>query len=463
MPTFKSNSADWLIKKNSAYTKRAKIGIDENIVKDISVQKKEPSWMTEFRLESLKIFKAKKLPKWGPDLKDLDFTKIYYYLKPLKKAVKSWQELPIDIRQTYEALGIPKAERDFLAGVSAQYESEVLYKSLKQNLKRQGVIFLDTDTALKKYPKLFKQYFGKLVPANDNKFSALNSACWSGGSFVYIPSGVKLELPLQAYFRINAQNMGQFERTLIIVEKNSFLHYVEGCSAPIYSSASLHSAVVEIFVHEGASVRYTTIQNWSPNVYNLVTKRARVEKNGSMQWVDGNLGSKVTMKYPSCYLVGEGARGETLSLAYASKNQYQDTGAKMLHLANNTKSRIIAKSVCRKSGQTSYRGLSYIQKGAKNCQTKTICDALILDDKSVSNTYPTMKIQEQHSTVEHEASVSKIAKEQLFYLQSRGLTKERAEGLIINGFLEPIIKELPMEYAVEINRLISLEMEGSVG
>jgi len=456
-------SQDWLIKQESAYVNQSQKGVDALMVKRLSQQKNEPAWMLQFRLKALSHFLKRKMPEWGPDLSQLQFNNLYYYLKPLKKAVNSWQDLPTNIRQTYEALGIPQAEQNYLAGVSAQYESEVLYKSLQSNLKRQGVVFLDTDTALQKYPSLFQQYFGKLIPPQDNKFAALNSAVWSGGSFVYIPKGVKVSLPLQAYFRINAQNMGQFERTLIIAEKDSSVHYIEGCSAPLYTTASLHSAVVEIFIHEGACVRYTTIQNWSPNVYNLVTKRARVEKNASMQWVDGNLGSKVTMKYPSCYLVGEGARGETLSLAFASKNQHQDTGAKMLHLASNTSSRIIAKSVCRTGGQTSYRGLNYIQKGARNCHTKVVCDALIMDERSRSDTYPTMKVKEPCSKVEHEATVSKIGQEQLFYLQSRGLSPQRAEGLIVNGFLEPIVKELPLEYAVEINRLISLEMEGSVG
>ncbi len=456
-------SSEWEFKQPSVYTKKAQKGIDGIMVEKLSRAKKEPGWMREFRLKALTVFNDKPMPGWGPNLSELNFKHLYYYLKPLKKAVKRWQDLPKDILNTYEAIGIPQAERDYLAGVSAQYESEVLYKSLQSNLQRQGVIFLDTDTALKQYPRLFLRYFGKLVPPQDNKFAALNSAVWSGGSFVYIPKGVKVALPLQAYFRINAQNMGQFERTLIIAEKNSEVHYVEGCSAPLYSTASLHAAVVEIFVHEGARVRYTTIQNWSPNVYNLVTKRARVEKNAVMQWVDGNLGSKITMKYPSCYLVGEGARGETLSLALASQGQYQDTGAKMLHLAPNTSSRVIAKSVCRKGGRTSYRGLNYVQPGAHNCRTKVNCDALIMDQLSRSDTYPTMKIKEKHSRVEHEATVSKIGESQLFYLQSRGLSLNRAEGLIVNGFLEPIVKELPMEYAVEINRLISLEMEGSVG
>lgn len=463
MVNFKARTADWAIKQPIDYVGKSQKGLDALLITRLSQQKHEPLWMQQLRLQALSVFKEKKLPDWGPNLSGLNFENLYYYLSPLKKAVKRWQDLPQDIRQTYEALGIVQAERDYLAGVSAQYESEVLYKSLQTNLASQGVIFMDMNTALAKYPEIVKQYFAKLVPLTDNKFAALNTAAWSGGSFVYVPSGVKISLPLQAYFRINAENMGQFERTLIIAEKNSSVHYIEGCSAPLYSSASLHAAVVEIYVHEGATVRYTTIQNWSPNVYNLVTKRAKVEKKATMQWIDGNLGSKVTMKYPACYLVGEGARAETLSLALSSHNQYQDTGAKMVHLAKNTSSRVIAKSVCRKGGETSYRGLNYVQKGAFGCRTKVTCDTLILDKKSRSNTYPTMKVKEPNAIVEHEATVSKVGKEQLFYLQSRGLSEHQAEGVIINGFLESIIKELPLEYAVELNRLISLQTEGNVG
>ena len=462
-PVSDTHTKQWQFRFASQYASAAKKGLDYQLIHRLSKQKNEPSWMLEARLKAYEIFKLKKLPRWGADLSELDFKNIFYYLKPHTAQVQRWQDLPSDIRQTYDYLGIQKAEKNFLAGVSAQYESEVLYKSIQKNLSEQGVVFLDTDSALKQYPAIFKKYFGKLIPAGDNKFAALNTAVWSGGSFVYVPEGVKVDLPLQAYFRINAENMGQFERTLIVAEKNSSVHYIEGCSAPIYSTASLHSAVVEIYVNEGAKVRYTTIQNWSPNVYNLVTKRAQVNTKASMQWIDGNLGSKVTMKYPSCYLIGEGARGEVLSLAYAAKGQHQDAGAKMLHLANNTTSRIISKSVSKQGGHTSYRGLNYIKKGAKNCQTKVVCDALILDELSRSDTYPTMKVDEQRAKVEHEATVSKLTEEQLFYLQSRGLSQERAESLIVNGFLEPIIKELPLEYAVEINRLISLQMEGSVG
>jgi len=456
-------SKDWGFKSGSEYTRKAKKGLTEKLIRRISGNKREPAWMLAKRLLAYQIYLQKTPPKWGAALSGINFEDIYYYLKPQAKKVKRWEDLPPDILSTYNYLGIPKAEKNYLAGVSAQYESEVLYKSIQKELTKKGVVFLDTDSGLKKYPEIFSKYFGKLIPPGDNKFAALNTSVWSGGSFVYLPAGVKVTLPLQAYFRINAEGMGQFERTLIVAEKGSSVHYIEGCSAPIYSTASLHSAVVEIFVEEGASVRYTTIQNWSTNVYNLVTKRAAVAKNGSMQWIDGNLGSKVTMKYPSCYLQGEGARGEVLSLAYAGAHQHQDAGAKMLHLASNTTSRIISKSVSKNGGRTSYRGLNYVKKGAKNCQTKVVCDALILDASSRSDTYPTMKIQEQLTKVEHEATVSKIGQEQLFYLQSRGITKERAESLIVNGFLEAIIKELPLEYAVEINRLIKLEMEGSVG
>lgn len=458
-----THTKEWAINSSSPYTKKAKKGLDIEMVKTLSKKKGEESWMLEKRLLALSIFEKKKLPTWGADLSGLNFESIYYYLQPNANLVDKWEDLPKDIKKTYEYLKIPEAEKNFLAGVSAQYESEVLYKSIQKSLTKLGVVFLDTDTALKKYPDIFKEYFGKLVPASDNKFAALNTAAWSGGSFVYVPKNVKVALPLQAYFRINAESMGQFERTLIVAEEGSSLHYIEGCSAPIYSTSSLHSAVVEIFVKKGARVRYSTIQNWSPNVYNLVTKRALVEEGGSMQWIDGNLGSKVTMKYPSCYLVGEGAKGELFSLAYAGASQHQDTGAKMLHLANNTTSRIISKSVSKKGGRTSYRGLVYIKRNAKDCQTNIVCDALILDKESRSDTYPTMKIDEQQSKVEHEATVSKIKDEQLFYLETRGFTRERAESLIVNGFLENIIKELPLEYAVEINRLITMEMEGSVG
>lgn len=461
MPSTHTNQ--WDFKSDTDYAFIADKGLTKEIVRQISSRKKEPAWMLEFRLKALEIYHKKHMPEWGGDLKGIDFQNIHYYLQSQEKQAKSWEELPADIRKTYDYLGIPEAEKKFLAGVSAQYESEVLYKSIQKELTRQGVVFLDTDSGLKEHPEIFRKYFGKLIPPGDNKFAALNSAAWSGGSFVYIPKGVKVTMPLQAYFRINAQNVGQFERTLIVAEEGSYVHYIEGCSAPIYSTSSLHAAVVEIFVKEGAHVRYTTVQNWSPNIYNLVTKRSRVEKNAVMQWIDGNLGSKLTMKYPSCYLVGERARGEVLSIAYAGKGQHQDAGAKMFHLAPHTSSRIVSKSISKDGGRTSYRGLVHVKRGAHNSKTKVVCDALILDKNSRSDTYPTMSIDEQKVQVEHEATVSKIGEEQLFYLQSRGIKKERAEALIVNGFLESVVKELPLEYAVELNRLMMLEMEGSVG
>jgi Fe-S cluster assembly protein SufB len=441
---------------------KAQKGLSEEVVRNISKAKNEPEWMLDFRLNSLKYFIKKELPKWGPDLSKIDFDDIYYYLKPLTDSKRTWEEVPDSIKKTFERLGVPQAESEFLAGVKAQYDSEVAYSSLLKELEDDGVIFLSTDEALRKYPELFKEYFGKLIPFSDNKFSALNSAVWSGGSFVYIPKGVHVKRPLQAYFRINAQKMGQFERTLIIADEGSFAQYVEGCTAPVYSTDSLHAAVVEVFVKKGARFRYTTIQNWSNDVYNLVTKRARVEKDGVMEWVDGNLGSKVTMKYPSCYLIGEGARGEMLSIAYAAEGQHQDAGAKMMHLAPDTSSRIISKSVSLNGGRTSYRGMVEVSPAAKNAKCRVECDALILDEDSASDTFPLMRINESSANIEHEATVSKIGEEKLFYLKSRGLTEGEAMGLIVSGFIEPIVKELPMEYAVELNRLIELEMEGSV-
>ncbi len=438
-------------------------GLSEEKVVELSKIKKEPKWMREFRVKAFKIFLEKPLPNWGPDLSSINFDEIHYFVKPTEKPVKSWEDLPEEIRRTYELIGIPEAERNFLAGVSAQFESEVVYENVKKELERMGVIFCDMDTALKKYPDIVKEYFGKLVPPNDNKFAALNSAVWSGGSFIYVPKGVKVPYPLQAYFRINAQRMGQFERTLIIVEEGSFVHYVEGCSAPIYSTDSLHAAVVEIFVKRNARARYTTIQNWSMNVYNLVTKRSVAEENAFMEWVDCNIGSKVTMKYPSIILKGKGARGEVLSLSYASENQHQDTGAKVFHLAPNTSSRIISKSVSREGGRTSYRGLVQVVPGAKKSNVYVSCDALILDSKSRSDTYPYMKIQESDTNVQHEATVEKIDEEKIFYLTSRGIKRQEAESLLVNGFIEPITKELPLEYAIELNRLINLEMIGTVG
>jgi len=445
------------------YVYKPQKGLSQEVVQKISQIKHEPEWMLNFRLKSLQIFEQKKMPTWGPDLSNIHFNNIYYYIKPTEHLEKNWEDVPADIKNTFDRLGIPQAEQEQLAGVKAQYESEVVYGSLLKELSDLGVIFLDTDSALKKYPELVKEWFGKIIPPSDNKFSALNSATWSGGSFVYIPKGVQVKRPLQAYFRINAKNMGQFERTLIIADEGSFVSYLEGCTAPLYSSDSLHAAVVEIVVKKNARVRYTTIQNWSGDVYNLVTKRARVDAGGVMEWVDGNIGSKVTMKYPSCYLVGDGARGEMLSIAYADAGKHQDTGAKMLHLAPNTSSKIISKSISLNGGRTSYRGLVHISESAKNAKAKVECDALILDDSSASDTFPVMRIDESSAQVEHEATVSKVGHERLFYLMSRGLTKDEALSLIVNGFIEPIVKELPLEYAVELNRLIELGMEGSVG
>ncbi len=449
--------------KPERYVYRTKRGLDSDVIDQISKQKNEPVWMRDFRQKSYAMFRQKPMPTWGGDLSGIRFEDIYYYLKPTDKKASSWQDLPEEIKDTYDKIGIPEAEKKFLAGVSAQYESEVVYKSIHETLRKKGVIFLDMDSGLREHPEIVKKYFGTVIPYADNKFAALNSSVWSGGSFVYVPKGVHVELPLQAYFRINAANMGQFERTLIIAEEGSFVHYVEGCTAPIYSTDSLHSAVVEIIVKKGARVRYTTIQNWSTNVYNLVTKRAKVEEEGVMEWVDGNLGSKLTMKYPSVYLVGRKARGEVLSIAYAGANQHQDAGGKMIHIAPETTSQIISKSISKSGGRTSYRGLVQVYPGAKSAKSKVVCDALLLDEASRSDTYPTMKIDEQRVQIEHEATVSKIGDEQLFYLESRGIAKGQAESMIVNGFIEPIVKELPLEYAVEMNRLIQLQMEGSVG
>ena len=442
---------------------KAKKGLSSRVVEEISEIKREPVWMRDFRLRSLGIFGRKPLPGWGADLSRIKFDELYYYLRPTGAQVKSWKQVPDSIRKTYERIGVPQAERKYLAGLKAQYDSEVIYGSLREDLEKLGVIFLGMDEALSKYPDLVREYFGTIIPPLDNKFAALNSAVWSGGSFVYVPRGVSVPLPLQAYFRINARSMGQFERTLIIAEEGSFVHYVEGCTAPVYSTDSLHSAVVEIIVKRGARVRYTTIQNWSRNVYNLVTKRAWVGEDGVMEWIDGNLGSKVTMKYPSVYLMGKGARGEVLSLAYADSGQHQDAGAKAVHAAPYTSSVITSKSICRGGGRTSYRGLLEINPGAVGSRANVRCDALILDPQSRSDTYPTMKINEKQSSVAHEATVTKVGEEQLFYLQSRGLSADEAVGMVVNGFIEPIIKVLPLEYAVELNRLIELEMEGSVG
>ena len=442
---------------------KAQKGLSSRVVEEISSIKGEPAWMRDFRLRSLGIFGKKLLPNWGADLSRIDFANLYYYLRPTDTQVKSWSKVPDSIRKTYERIGVPQAERKYLAGLKAQYDSEVIYGSLREDLEKLGVLFLGMDEALSKYPDLVREYFGTIIPPMDNKFAALNSAVWSGGSFVYVPKGVSVEMPLQAYFRINAKNMGQFERTLIIAEEGSFVHYVEGCTAPVYTTDSLHSAVVEIIVKKGARVRYTTIQNWSRNVYNLVTKRAWVGEDGVMEWIDGNLGSKVTMKYPSVYLMGKGARGEVLSLAYADSGQHQDAGAKAIHAAPYTSSMITSKSISRGGGRTTYRGLLEINPGAVGSRSNVRCDALILDPQSRSDTYPTMKINEKQSSVAHEATVTKVGEEQLFYLQSRGLSADEAVGMVVNGFIEPIVKVLPLEYAVELNRLIELEMEGSVG
>lgn len=440
-------------------------GLTPEIVRSISKMKNEPEWMLNFRLRALDIFNKKPMPTWGNCklLNDIDFANIYYYIKPSEKQEKNWDDVPEGIKNTFDRLGIPEAERKFLAGVTAQYESEVVYHSIREDLEAQGVIFLDMDSALREHPELVKEHFATIIPPADNKFAALNSAVWSGGSFIWVPSGVKVEIPLQAYFRINAENMGQFERTLIITEPGSFVHYIEGCTAPIYTTDSLHSAVVELIAKPGSHIRYTTIQNWSKNVYNLVTKRAVAQANAKVEWVDGNLGSKLTMKYPAIYLTGEGAHGEVLSVAFAGSDQHQDAGAKMVHAAPNTTSVVVSKSISKDGGRTSYRGLVKVYPGATNVKTSVKCDALLLDEHSRSDTYPTMEIDEKDVSIEHEATVSKIGEEQLFYLMSRGLSQDDATAMIVNGFFEPFTKELPLEYAVELNRLIQLEMEGSVG
>lgn len=438
-------------------------GLDEAVINAISTHKNEPDWMRNFRLQALEVFRQKSMPNWGADLSSLDFDDIYYYAKPSEKKWDNWDDVPDNIKNTFERIGIPEAERKFLSGVGAQYDSEMVYHSMRESLTKQGVIFSDPETALQTHPELVKKYFGTIIPYNDNKFAALNSAAWSGGSFVYIPPGVQVDVPLQAYFRINSQNFGQFERTLIIADEGSFVHYVEGCTAPVYATDSLHSAVVEIIALEGARVRYTTIQNWSGDVYNLVTKRAVAHKNATVEWVDGNIGSKRTMKYPAVILAGEGAHGEVLSIAFAGKTQEQDTGGKIVHAANNTSSVITSKSISKDGGTASYRGHIKVEEGVRGARSHVICDALILDPDSTSNTYPYMDILSSDVRIEHEAKVSKISESQLFYLMSRGLSEEEASMMIVNGFLEPLVKQLPMEYAVELNRLIELEMEGSVG
>jgi len=445
------------------YVFKPKRGLDENVVREMSWMKGEPQWMLDNRLKSLRAFDKRPMPNWGGDMSEIYFNDIFYYIKPTNAQVDDWDDLPDAIKNTYEKLGIPEAERKYLAGVTAQYESEVVFHRNREDLERQGVIFCDMDTALREYPEIVKQYFGKVIPRNDNKFSSLNSAVWSGGSFIYVPPGVNVEMPLQAYFRINAENMGQFERTLIIADEGSNVHYIEGCSAPVYTSDSLHSAVVEIVVKPSARVTYTTIQNWSSNVFNLVTKRARVEAEGHMEWIDGNIGSRLTMKYPSVVMVGPKASGEVLSVAYAGEGQHQDTGSKMIHAAPETTSKIVSKSISKDGGKTSYRGLVHVEPDAYGCKAHVQCDALILDENSVSDTYPYMEIGAQDANIGHEATVSKVADEQLFYLMSRGLSEEQAMSMVVNGFIEPVTRTLPMEYAVEWSRLIELQMEGSVG
>jgi Fe-S cluster assembly protein SufB len=445
------------------YVYKPKRGLNEEIIKEISWMKGEPQWMRDFRLKSYKHFLRRPMPNWGGDMSEIYFDDIFYYIKPTEKQVDAWDELPESVKRTYEKLGIPEAERKYLAGVTAQYESEVVFHRNREDLEQLGVIFCDMDTALREHPEIVKAYFGRVIPPNDNKFSSLNSAVWSGGSFIYVPPGVKVPMPLQAYFRINAENMGQFERTLIIADEGSYVHYVEGCSAPIYTSDSLHSAVVEIKAKKGARVRYTTIQNWSTNVYNLVTKRAIAEEDAVMEWVDGNIGSKVTMKYPSIYLMGKGARGEVLSVAYAGKGMHTDAGGKAIHAAPYTTSVITSKSVSKDGGRTGYRGLVRVEPEAHHAKSTVRCDALILDDESRSDTYPYIEVEEETAALGHEATVSKVGDDQLFYLMSRGLSEVEATAMIVNGFIEPITRELPMEYAVELNRLVELQMEGSVG
>ena len=438
-------------------------GLTPMVIKQISELKKEPRWMLDYRLNSYKIFLEKPDLTWGADLSGLDYNDIKYYVSHSDKSETNWEDVPDDIKNTFDRLGIPEAEQKFLSGAGGQYDSEVVYHDMKKELTEQGVIFSDPETAFKEHPDIFKEYFGTVIPSLDNKFSALNSAVWSGGSFIYVPPGVKIDYPLQAYFRINSESMGQFERTLIIADEGSQIHYVEGCTAPTYTKASLHSAVVEIICKKNSRVRYSTIQNWSGNVYNLVTKRAIAEEGAIMEWVDGNLGSKVTMKYPSVYLNGEGSHGEVLSIAFAGEGQHQDAGGKIVHNAPNTTSKIISKSLSKDGGRTSYRGLVKVAKNAINVKSNVICDALILDDKSQSDTYPYIEIDSDQVNIEHEATVSKIGEEQLFYLMSRGITELDASAMIVNGFIEPLVKELPMEYAVELNKLIQLQMEGSVG
>lgn len=442
---------------------KSRKGLDEDVVRQISARKAEPDWMLEFRLKALKHFQARPMPAWGPNLGDLDLDDIYFYVKPTDSEGKTWDDVPETIKNTFNKLGIPEAEQKYLSGVGAQYESEMIYHSVKEELSDQGVLFLSIEEGLRQHPELFREYFSTIIPIQDNKFAALNSAVWSGGSFVYIPPGLKVDLPLQAYFRLNAANIGQFERSLIIADEGSQVHYVEGCTAPTYLTNSFHSGVIEIVVKKNARVRYTTIQNWSSNVYNLVTQRAKVYENGTMEWVDANLGSKITMKYPSCYLMEPGAHGEILSVAFAGPGQHQDAGGKAIHFAPNTSSKITSKSISRGNGRSSYRGLLKIHPNAEGSKSNVVCDALLLDPESRSDTYPYIEVDAQDVTLGHEATVSKVGDEQLFYLMSRGLTEDEATSMVVSGFIEPLVKELPMEYAVEMNRLIQLQMIGSVG
>ena len=452
---FKDSSNDYFFKSQK--------GLNQDIVRKISQMKGEPQWMLDYRLKALVHFLQRPMPTWGADISGLNLQDIYYYVKPTEGSEKSWDDVPDEIKNTFDKLGIPEAERKFLAGVGAQYESEMVYHSIQEHLEKKGVIFLSIEDGLRQYPEMFRQYFGSVIPIEDNKFAALNSAVWSGGSFVYVPKGIKVDLPLQAYFRLNIANVGQFERSLIIADEGSQLHYVEGCTAPQYTTDSFHSGVIEIIVKAGARMRYTTIQNWSTNVYNLVTQRAKVFANGTMEWVDANLGSKVTMKYPSCYLMEPGAHGEMLSMAFAGAGQHQDAGSKMIHFAPNTTSKVTSKSISKSGGRSSFRGLLKVYKGASGSKSNVVCDALLLDPESQSDTYPTIEIDESDVSIGHEASVSKVGEEQLFYLMSRGLTQEEATTMVVSGFIEPLVKELPMEYAVEMNRLIQLQMEGSIG
>ncbi len=453
----------WGFHDEARYIFRTEKGLSRKVVQQIAGIKEEPEWMREMRLRALEVFESKPMPGWGPDLSAVNLDDMYYYARASDRAERDWEDVPDYIRQTFDRLGIPEAERKFLAGVGAQYDSETVYHNIRQELSKQGVIFVNMDTAVREYPELVRRYFGTIVPPGDNKFSALNSAVWSGGSFIYVPEGVRVNVPLQAYFRINAENIGQFERTLIIAEPGSFVHYIEGCTAPIYTSNSLHAAVVEVIVKKGARVRYSTVQNWSTNVYNLVTKRSVAYEDAVIEWVDGNLGSKVTMKYPAIYLMEPGARGEVLSLSFAGRGQHQDAGAKAVHVAPYTNSVITSKSISKDGGRASYRGLVKAYRGAKGIRSSVRCDALLLDEDSRSDTYPTMEIDERDVSVSHEASVSKVSEEQLFYLRSRGIDEQEATKMIVNGFVEPVVKELPMEYAVELNRLIELQLEGAIG